>query len=271
LLSRSQLAPVPGAVDRGTLRRLLADGLAGRVRFGHAVSSVASVGRADLIVAADGAGSTLRRELLPEAGPRDLGLSAIFGRSPLTAANRGWTAPVILNSRFCGVADGGTVLALGGYDPPAPPAETTTAPYVMWVLMGPADEFPAPGADPAELVRFAGWRTSGWDSRATSVLREAVVADSFLTSLRSMREIPEIPVRAGVPVAFLGDAIHAMSPAGGEGANTAFGDAALLVSHLRAGGTVADAVARYHADMRISAGEALNRSANYSLKELSRV
>jgi 2-polyprenyl-6-methoxyphenol hydroxylase-like FAD-dependent oxidoreductase len=275
LLSRSQLAPVPGAVDRGTLRRLLADGLAGRVRFGRAVTSVdsvgevGSVGRADLIVAADGTRSALRRELLPEAEPRDLGWSAIFGRSPLTGANRGWTAPVIRGSRFCGLVDGGTVLALGAYDPPAPAAKKTTRPYVMWVLIGPAGEFPAPGADPAELVRFAGRRTDGWDCRATSVLREAVVADSFLTSLRSMDEIPDLtdlPDRraGGVPVAFLGDAIHPMSPAGGEGANTAFGDAALLVSHLRAGGTVADAVARYHADMRISAGEALKRSANYT-------
>jgi 2-polyprenyl-6-methoxyphenol hydroxylase-like FAD-dependent oxidoreductase len=62
-----------------------------------------------------------------------------------------------------------------------------------------------------------------------------------------------------------------MSPAGGEGANTAFGDAALLVSHLGSGGPVAAAVARYHADMRVTAGEALRRSANYTPKELSRV
>jgi 2-polyprenyl-6-methoxyphenol hydroxylase-like FAD-dependent oxidoreductase len=277
LLSRSQLAAVPGAVDRGTLRRLLADGLGDRVRFGRAVTSVASVasmGGADLIVAADGTGSALRRELLPEAGPRDLGLSAIFGRSPLTAANRGWTAPVILNSRFCGLVDGATVLALGAYDPASVPASrATTEPYVMWVLMGPAEEFPALGASSAQLMRFAVDRTDGWDPRAISVLREARAADCFLTSLRSMSEIPDLPDRGAgaVPVAFLGDAIHAMSPAGGEGANTAFGDAALLVSHLGSGGPVAAAVARYHADMRVTAGEALRRSANYTPKELSRV
>jgi 2-polyprenyl-6-methoxyphenol hydroxylase-like FAD-dependent oxidoreductase len=101
------------------------------------------------------------------------------------------------------------------------------------------------------------------------VLQEAIVADSFLTSLRSMTEIPDVPILTGVPVAFLGDAIHAMSPAGGEGANTALGDAALLVSHLLAGGTIADAVARYHADMRTTAGEALKRSASYRAQEPS--
>jgi 2-polyprenyl-6-methoxyphenol hydroxylase-like FAD-dependent oxidoreductase len=164
--------------------------------------------------------------------------------------------------------DGATVLALGAYDPPEAAA---TQPYVMWVLIGPADELPAPGTPPAELVRFAGNRTSSWDSRASSVLREATAADSFLTPLQSVTEIPDIPVRAGVPVAFLGDAIHAMSPAGGEGANTALGDAARLVSHLLAGGTIAGAVARYHAEMRVTAGEALNRSANYATREPSHV
>jgi 2-polyprenyl-6-methoxyphenol hydroxylase-like FAD-dependent oxidoreductase len=260
LLSRDEAPSAPGAIDRATVRRLLAGGLAGRVRFGRRVASIADIGAADLIVAADGVGSALRQELVPHASPQPLGWSAIFGRSPLTATNRAWTAPVILHSRFCGLADGAAVLALCAYDPPV---RTATEPYVMWVLMGPAGELPAPGTPAAELVRFTGNRTASWDSRATSVLREAIVADSFLTSLRSMTEIPDIPVRTGVPVAFLGDAIHAMSPAGGEGANTALGDAALLVSHLLAGGTIADAVARYHAGMRTTAGAALKRSASY--------
>jgi 2-polyprenyl-6-methoxyphenol hydroxylase-like FAD-dependent oxidoreductase len=264
LLSRDEVPAAPGAIDRATVRRVLANGLVDRIRFGRKVASIADIGAADLIVAADGVGSALRQELLPHAGPQALGWSAIFGRSPLTTANRAWTAPVILHSRFCGIVDGATVLAVCAYDPPT---RTTTEPYVMWVLMGPADELPARGTPPAELVRFAENRTADWDCRATSVLRESTVADTFLTSLRSMIEIPDIPVRTGVPVAFLGDAIHAMSPAGGEGANTALGDAALLVSHLRADGTIADAVARYHADMRTTAGEALKRSASHTAQQ----
>ena len=223
LLSREEVAAAPGAIDRATTRRMLVNGLAGRVRFGRKVAAIADIGATDLIVAADGVGSALRRELLPHAGPQALGWSAIFGRSPVTAANRAWTAPPIMHSRFCGLVDGATVLALCAYDPPT---RTTTEPYVMWVLMGPAGDLPAPGTPPAQLVRFAENRTASWDSRATSVLRHTMAADTFLTPLRSMTEIPDIPIRTGVPVAFLGDAIHAMSPAGGEGANTALGDAA---------------------------------------------
>lgn len=264
LLSRRETPSAPGAIDRATVRRLLADGLAGRVRFGRRVASIADIGTADLIVAADGVGSVLRQELVPHASPQLLGWSAIFGRSSLTAAKRAWTAPVILHSRFCGVVDGATVLALCAYDPPA---RSATEPYVMWVLMGPAAELRAPGTSAAELVRFAEIRTAGWDPRPTSALREAVVADCFLTSLRSVTEIPEIPVHSGVPVAFLGDAIHAMSPAGGEGANTALGDAALLACHLLAGGPIADAVARYHAAMRATASVAVKRSAKFRTQE----
>ncbi|WP_163567842.1 FAD-dependent monooxygenase [Fodinicola feengrottensis] len=139
----------------------------------------------------------------------------------------------------------------------------------MWVLMGRSDDFPPGGSSPAELVRFAQEQTAGWDPRTTTVLPEAIVADTFLTPLRAMPEIPEIPAHAGVPVAFLGDAIHAMSPAHGEGANTAFGDAALLVSHVLNDNTVTDAVAGYHADMRVTAGEAILRSASYGAPEAS--
>lgn len=277
LLARHEAPGAPGAVDRRTLRRVLAAGVADRIRFGCPVGSIADVAghvaadhvtAADLVVAADGVGSALRRELVPGPGPEPLGWSAIFGRTPLTAANRSWTAPVILHSRFCGLLDTSTVLALCAYDPP----ETAAAePYVMWVLMGPAGALPGRGASPAELVRFAIQRTAGWDGRATSLLRETVVDDSFLTPLRAMTGIPELPVHPGVPVAFLGDAVHAMSPAAGEGANTALGDAALLVEHLRGAADVAAAVAGYHAEMRVTAGAALARSAEYSAGAVAHV
>jgi 2-polyprenyl-6-methoxyphenol hydroxylase-like FAD-dependent oxidoreductase len=260
LIARHQAPWAPGAADRGTLRRVLAEGVADRIRFGHRVESLRDVGPADLVIAADGVGSALRQELLPGVEPRSLGMAAIFGRSPLTAAARPWTPPVIRDSRFCGIVDGDTVLALCGYDPP-----TAADPYVMWVLMGPLEHFPEDGTTPADLVAFARNRTTTWDARATAPLRTTTVADTFRTTLRAMPSIPPIPRRAGTPVAFLGDAVHAMSPAGGEGANTAFNDAALLNTHLRAPGPILDAVLRYHDDLRGTAGEALRRSAGYAV------
>jgi 2-polyprenyl-6-methoxyphenol hydroxylase-like FAD-dependent oxidoreductase len=252
----------PGAIDRGTVRRVLGDAVAADIRFGRPVASAAEITDTDLIVAADGIGSRLRRQLLPDAEPQSLGATAIFGRCPLTDAHRAWAAPAVLRTRFTGVVDvtGARTLALCAYDPPP---DVATAPYLMWALIGSAAQLPPAGATPRELLDFAEKATRTWDSRATWVLRDSRVADTFRVPLRAMTRVPEIPAAPDTPVAFLGDAVHAMSPAGGEGANTAFQDAALLVSHLGRGGSMADAVSRYHADMRVAAGEALRRSAGY--------
>ncbi|MCK2244782.1 MULTISPECIES: NAD(P)/FAD-dependent oxidoreductase [unclassified Crossiella] len=279
LLSRNELPSVPGAVDRGALRRVLAEGVADRITFGREVTSLSETGPADLVVAADGVGSALRRELLPHNGPEPLGWTAIFGRSPLdctgeqglpaasraepTVTHGGRLAEVIRHSRFCGVVDHSTVLALCAYNPPSPPAR---GPYLMWVLMAPTEELPLPGAGPADLLRFALRRTANWGRHATSALRAAIVTDTFRTPLRAMPTIPDLPPSNGIPVAFLGDAIHAMSPAGGEGANTALADAALLVSHLDRTTDLASAVAAYHRDMRVTAGAALDRSAGFAVR-----
>jgi len=262
LLARYDAPGGPGAIDRGAVRSILANAVAEDIRFGRRVASVAEITDTDLIVAADGVGSRLRPELIPDSDPQSLGATAIFGRCRLTEANREWAAPALLRTRFTGVTDPttGLVLALCAYDPPV---TGPTAPYLMWVLIGPAAELPAEGATPAELLEFATIATLDWDSPATWPLREASVADTFRTPLRAMTHIPDIPTKSGIPVAFLGDAIHAMSPAGGEGANTAFHDAALLISHLRRGGSITRAVAHYHADIRATAGEALRRSARY--------
>ncbi|WP_405056077.1 FAD-dependent monooxygenase [Kribbella sp. NBC_01505] len=258
LLARYETPGPPGAIDRTRMRSLLADRVADRITFDRRIESINQVGPADLIVVADGVGSALRQELIPGHDPQPLGSSAIFGRTAITEANRGWLAPVILRSRFCGVVDTDTTLALCAYDAPHAPA-----PYVMWVLIGPTSELPTARAD---LLDFARNRTADWDPRATAVLRETTADDCFATPLRAMPEVPPLPTPTGVPVAFLGDAIHAMSPAGGEGANTAFADAALLVRAVRSGGPIDQAVAQYHEQMRAMAGEALRRSANYGPK-----
>jgi salicylate hydroxylase len=72
---------------------------------------------------------------------------------------------------------------------------------------------------------------------------------------------PPMAARPAGRITFLGDAIHAMSPAGGEGANTAMADAAALVTCISRHGP--DGVAEYERGLRERATTALRRSQDY--------
>jgi len=283
--------PAPSAVDRATLRAILLDAAkldaarldAKDVRFGCEVVDVNSCAegvevhlsdgsrlRTDLLVAADGAHSALRRRLLPGKDPEPLGTVAIYGRAPLDPAALTWLPRGVIDQRFVGVTDAaGTTLALGAWYPRRVPAEAAseraprlklppTDPYVMWVLLAPAEAVPGSEARPETLHRFALAAVSGWEPAATRFVRDANVSDTFRITLRAMTSVPSW---ATGRVTFLGDAIHAMSPAGGEGANTALADAASLVSFLQADGLVG--LAAYERDLRERAQAALDRSVNY--------
>ena len=82
----------------------------GAVHYGHAVASVAEDAEgveirfdddmapvhADLLIAADGVNSLVRRRCLPEAGPEDSGAVTLYGKTPLDAATRAQLAPELL-------------------------------------------------------------------------------------------------------------------------------------------------------------------------------
>ena len=276
----------PAAVDRGILRAILLDA-ARDVRFGCEVVQATSHGdgvevrlsdgtslQASLLVAADGATSTLRRSLLPGHDPEPLPTVGIYGKAPLDISALTWLPRGVIDQRFVGVTDStGTTLALGAWYPRRAPAEAAnervpglklpaTAPYVMWVLLCSADVVPGVeacrDAGAEALHRFAVTVTSGWNPVATRFVREATVPDTFRVSLRAMNSVPSWPAGR---ITFLGDSIHAMSPAGGEGANTAMADAAALVSFLKTDGF--DGLVAYESDLRQRAQAALERSANY--------
>jgi 2-polyprenyl-6-methoxyphenol hydroxylase-like FAD-dependent oxidoreductase len=272
----------PAAVDRATLRAILL-GAARDVRFGaemvdavHGPSGV-EVHLGDgtklgcgLLVAADGASSTLRRKMLPNHDPQPLGTVAIYGKAPLDTSNLAWIPHGVLQQRFVGVTDNsGTTLALGAWHSRRDPAEAATAlvpgvrfhetaPYVMWVLIVSASVAPAHDASAEELHRFALNAIHRWHPSAVQFVRDAEVPETFRIVLRAMPSVPDWPTGR---ITFLGDAVHAMSPAGGEGANTAMADAAALVAAFTANGI--DGIAAYENDMRRRARLALNRSANY--------
>ncbi|MFF7633198.1 FAD-dependent oxidoreductase [Kitasatospora sp. NPDC008050] len=252
-----QLPPADGgaAADRQVLRRLLLAGLADRVEFGRAV--VGYTERADrtvvarfadgtsavgeLLVGADGVGSPVRRQLLPEAEVVTVAGNALLGRTPLTERS------AALVPGFGTIVRGpGACMLLGRMQFRRPPrlAAAELAPeidlpdigdYLRWVVMLPGPLGPAPGAPvPGD---WAGVRDrllaliDGWHPDLVDVVRRSDVANSSPLTVRHARPVAHWGTRR---VTLLGDAIHVMPPSGGQGANTALRDAALLCRSLTA-------------------------------------
>jgi 2-polyprenyl-6-methoxyphenol hydroxylase-like FAD-dependent oxidoreductase len=226
-------------VDRNVLRHLLLTGLTvhtGAALTGYHVLDGGTVearfaagdpATADLLVGADGIGSAVRAVLSPQTTPTDTGVRFVVGRTPLTERFAG------LERAFGSkIAGDGVSLLLGAMRFRTPPKEAAeelapevTLPdirdYVRWAMLLPPDGPPGVAtAQDAVLSRIAGWHPD----------LQALIehADPDNSTLLSIRVVEPRERWAPGPVTLLGDAIHATSPTGGNGANTALRDADLL-------------------------------------------
>ncbi|MGW4652190.1 FAD-dependent oxidoreductase [Kitasatospora sp. NPDC004289] len=274
----------PRAFDRPTLRRILLSGLGDHVRYGSeltdcqrtddgTVTARFADGRtetADLLVGADGVGSTVRALLLPEARVEDAGLRLVYGRIPLDRTGSAELPPWVFDGVF-------TVLTGGPGHPHVGvgPVRFDCPPEVAGAAARPPVELPATGdylacmvgapADHPALPPFAELRRLGGGALrelALTVLGEDWHPDvhrllghwetDSLFPLRISTAAPVEPWEAG-PVTLIGDAVHAMSPVLAMGANTAIRDAGELVSALSAatdeGAPLVDAVRVYQRGM----------------------
>lgn len=225
-------------VDRHVLRHLLLTGLTvhtgaaltgydllddGRVeaRFADRDPAVA-----DLLVGADGIGSRVRAVLSPRTTPTDTGVRFVIGRTPLTEQFAGL-------SRAFGskIAGDGVSLLLGAMRFRTPPKQAAeelvpevTLPdvrdYVRWAMILPPAE--SAGASPQEVVLS---KMDRWHPDLRALVEQSDPDNSTLLSIRVVE--PGARWTSG-PATLLGDAIHATSPTGGNGANTALRDADLL-------------------------------------------
>lgn len=267
-------------VNRRTLREVLLAGLGDRVRFGHEVAGFQAYGErvrlrftsgaqwtGDLVVAADGIGSETRRALLPGPAVVDTGLRAIYGQARLTGRSGDWIPSPLLQGSCPVLGPGRRTLALGVFTPRRPIAAavadlapyadlTAVGDYMKWTLVAPAEAVGGDGprlwqASPADLHRRARRMVDGWHPFLVDLVENSDPAVTFPLAIRASRPAPPWP--AG-PVTLLGDAVHATTPVGGIGANTALRDAAALTRALagvRDGGTDAlTAVAAYEEEMR---------------------
>ena len=271
-------------VNRHTLRQILSANLQNSIRFGHAaVRATQTADRAtlhfangatadgDLIVSAEGINSPLRAQHFPDAQILDLDMTCLYGRIPLTpelyeslpdALHAGFT-PILGPHR--------RTMGIGPFRKRRPFTEAAAeiaprialdpiADYLMWILVVPREEVSA-SANAVALHQLALTLTEDWHPTLRALLAQADPTATFAIPIRSSQRIAPWPASR---ITFLGDAIHAMTPAGGIGANTALRDAALLsylLAHVETGTvTLTQAVDAYEAEMRDYAFAAVERS-----------
>jgi 2-polyprenyl-6-methoxyphenol hydroxylase-like FAD-dependent oxidoreductase len=250
------------AVDRYAFRRALMTGLDDVLAFGKQFESYVegvdgveirfadgSSATADVLIGADGVGSRVRAQLLPDFEVVDIGVRCIYGKVPLTDAVRSIVPQAFMRGMNL-VTDG------SGCGAAFAPVLFRTAPeeygdYLMAVMTGTNAVLGASDAElfamsPADLWGIVTRATAGWHPTVRSLVEAAEVDAAFPITLRTCTVVAPWPTGR---VALLGDAIHPMTPAAGAGANTALWDAARLTRALTDDTPLLDALTSYQQDM----------------------
>jgi 2-polyprenyl-6-methoxyphenol hydroxylase-like FAD-dependent oxidoreductase len=261
------------SVNRLTLREVLAAGLDGKIVFGGEVTRYDAgekgvrvhfadgrEAEADVLVGADGVSSAVRRQYLPAAEPADTGGRCVYGKTPLRPAALE-LLPAALDAGFTAVIGGRLGMATGLVRFRNPPGQvagvrlSAAEDYLMWGLTGDCGQFGVPderllALNPAELHALSAKLIRSWHPDLRALHAMADIEETFVVPIRTS---PVIAAWQPSRVTVLGDAIHAMSPAGGSGANTALRDAALLCRALTTaadGDGITTAIGEYEHQMR---------------------
>lgn len=264
-------------VERRALRAVLLADLADVVRFGRrfteytprsgggVVARFADGGQveADVLVGADGAGSQVRAQLLPQGRPVDTGAIGIGLKLPLTEESRAWLPVRVQRGENLVMTGGSYFLFTSAFEPAAGDG------YLLCAIVARRTACP-PDLDAlsgAQLQQAAGDLVGPAHPLLRRLVAEADPASAGLFVFAALP--PPAPWPSG-PVTVLGDAIHLMPPTGGIGANTALRDAHLLACRLAAAAAgrigVPEAIAGYEEEMR-DYGRAAVRSALATLQQ----
>ncbi|MBQ1027594.1 NAD(P)/FAD-dependent oxidoreductase [Micromonospora sp. C95] len=191
---------------------------------------------ADLVVAADGTDSVIRRQLAPSSGVVSSGCAAWRAVIPW------YRAPSLPDSV------GGEILGAGYRFVSASLGErgssgASSRGGIYWMATAAGAARPEPPETQLALLRR--WY-AGWPAPVDELLAATDPADLVQREIRELRPLPRafgFPAGPG-GVVLLGDAAHAMPPHLGQGACLAFEDAATLAALLRES-TLPDAVVAY--------------------------
>jgi 2-polyprenyl-6-methoxyphenol hydroxylase-like FAD-dependent oxidoreductase len=220
----------------------------------------------DVLVAADGVNSAVRRQYLPHAQVVDAGVRQLTGKLPLTEDTR-----KLLDDNMFGVfipiiGPQGRFVGLGPVQHPEPIADAVArlapgadlhevADYVALSFGCRAELMPLPDEELRAMTGVALRDMvleviADWHPRVRAMIAGWDTGTVFPLTLRTSVPLAAWPASR---VTLLGDAIHAMTPGGGVGANTALRDAALLTDALldiAAGKAVEPRLAEYESAMR---------------------
>lgn len=283
--------PIEGEknIVRATLRQVLMTGLEASVFAGkeftgyvpHEDGSVTahfsdgSTATGSLLVGADGTGSRVRKQRLPDARLEETGLVSLGGKLPMTAETKALLSDRMFHGMSMIMAPhgfGAIIHSLDYAEKRANPEflnqwpqfeHAITDDSIGWGLWGAHRNFPSdPDSTPAEgLLELALAVTRHWSPRVRALI--AATDPSTLQHIRIRTSVPQ-PAWPSSNVTLLGDAIHTMTPGRGAGANTALRDAALLRERLIevASGSKAllQAVHEYEAEMLRYSSEAVIES-----------
>ncbi len=276
-------------VNRRTLRQVLLTGLGDAVSFNRTVTGYEETGDgvlvrfrdgapvfADVLVIADGINSLARAQRLPGVKPLDTGLRGIYGHMTLDSEALAWIPAELLGGSRPVLGPERRTLALGVFQPQYPIKEALAAyapeadlenvgDYLKWTLVAPVSGFPISEAElfsasPLRLHALAASMVAGWHPVLRRIVDHAHREDTFALSIRA---VPVPPAWKPSRVTLLGDCVHATTPVGGVGANTALRDAALLSRRLAEGAADGDliaAIGRYEKEMRDYADTAVTSS-----------